>query len=208
MQFQGCFVGITMKTLKPSAALQQYHSDVAGLSVTSTRSSKTRSVLLTCHQVLDEAFPIYYKKTIFVFRSSLQCYVYPADLGGNSPEFRSVNGARIEQMAYYRKRPFLKKVERAIVPVGGLNAQLSDIMPNLREILVDIDFFKDTFSVTEAKNMSFDEYWSIHAPSYIKRAGKLQALLEHCPQLAIRGRIILRARQGPSWSEVRRPKVH
>lgn len=100
-------------------------------------------------------------------------------------------GKEIEQMAYIRAKPFLRKIERAIISVYDVRDQLSDMLLSLREVWLD-DLWFDTpeCSEKEAKAMSFDEYSSIFDTQWSSRSGMVQALVRDHPKLAVSGRII------------------
>ena len=133
----------------------------------------------------------------------------PLDDTSHSQSNLQTLGDRMEQMKHFRTRPFLQKVETAITSFQGLNAHLSDMMPRLREVWVH-DFYFDAFdfSAQEAKAMRFDQLWSAYSARFSGPSGKVQDLVEHCPKLAIRGRIIRYKPGDAKFSEVRILRVH
>ena len=156
----------------------------------SIKSSDARHVLLTCRQVLAEAIPIYYQQARFMFGVGMLDELLLFDILHKYRLNSQTAGNEIEQMAYIRTRPFLKKIERAIFSVYDLRDQLSGMLLSLREVWLD-DLWFDTpeCSLDEAKAMSFDEYWSILDAQFPNGSGRVQALVRDQPKLAVSGRI-------------------
>ena len=112
-------------------------------------------------------------------------------------------GNEMEQMAYICARPFLKKIERAIVSVYDVRDQLSGMLLSLREVWLD-DLWFDTpeCSADQAKAIAFEEYWAILDAQFPSGSGRIQALVRDHPKLAVSGRITRYMSTAQSFSQV------
>ena len=177
----------------------QREPDIAGVAATFTKSSKRRLVLLTCRQILNEALPIYYRETKFLFKNMSSVYMSLVNMASHNPMDTLFMTARLEQMAYFHTRPFLQKVERAMVSLRGVSAQLTDILPKLREVWIgDIELDGATASIDMAESMSFEELWLIYKRQPAYRKGYIAELVARCPDVVAKGKVMSAKRTSSS----------